>query len=218
MLGVQGLEVLRHSGQQGHQAAAHSTCKNLSCAYSDSLWGRPKFQWTPLPMKVGKSEKHVAHPALLPHMYFESLHANREDLWRDSVVSSDPDGCLSFWDEMKDTAIVREHPHLERREWSRMVPLGLHGDGGAFYKHESMFVFTWNSLIGTGNTRAKRFVIPSFANLKWCQEPLTDFSKSLHGPSMRCCLELLQRLIGSGDQSKGAGDGSHRGGRGRSSK
>ena len=121
--------------------------------------GSPEFTWVPLPLKVGNKEKLVPHPVLMPHHYFEALHAAREDIWQGSVLGPDAAGCRDFWEGMQDTEFVKQHPHLPKRQWSTTIPVGFHGDGGGFYKHESMFVFTWNSVVGAGQTRAKRFVI-----------------------------------------------------------
>ena len=33
----------------------------------------------------------------------------------------------------------------------------MHGDGGAFSHNDSLFVLTFNSLLGRGNTRSTRF-------------------------------------------------------------
>ena len=35
----------------------------------------------------------------------------------------------------------------------------MHGHGGAFSHNDSLFVLTWNSLLGTGMTRATRFLM-----------------------------------------------------------
>ena len=105
--------------------------------------GAPRFTWVPLPLKVGKVVKTVLHPIMMPHDWLQSLHAHRPDLFRDSVLGTEENGRLNFWESMKDTDIVTKHPHLERKDWSRTVPLGLHGDGGSYFKHESMFVFTF---------------------------------------------------------------------------
>jgi hypothetical protein len=128
-----------------------------------SFFGRPKgspdFTWVPLPLLIGKQVRTSLHPVLLPHLYFSSLYHHRQDLWQNSVVGTTDGGVASFWRDMQDHAIVKQHPYLDPAAWSRTIPVGLHGDGGSFYKHESMFVFTWNSLLGTGTTIAKRFVL-----------------------------------------------------------
>ena len=49
-------------------------------------------------------------------------------------------------------------PCLGAKGWARSISLGLHGDAGASSKQESIYLFTWNSLLGAGSTSAKRFV------------------------------------------------------------
>jgi hypothetical protein len=53
---------------------------------------------------------------------------------------------------------VKKHPSIKQSDWSRTIPLGLHGDGGAFSHHDSLYAFSWNSLLGVGNTIRKRFL------------------------------------------------------------
>ena len=70
-----------------------------------------------------------------------------------------PEGAVGgFWEKMKDTPIVRHHP-VPAADLHRTLPLGLHGDGGSFSKQDSLFVFTFNSLLGEGVTSSKRFVM-----------------------------------------------------------
>ena len=121
--------------------------------------GAPDFTWVPVPLLLNKQVRLVPQPMLLPHLYFESLFKHKKDLWEQTVEGRDPAGPLDFWQNMKDTAFVKNHPHLSRAHWSQTIPVGLHGDGGGFYKHESLFVFAWNSLLGTGTTASKRFVL-----------------------------------------------------------
>ena len=40
-----------------------------------------------------------------------------------------------------------------------VISLGVHGDVGAFNKHESVFCFIWNPLLGTGTTMARRCIL-----------------------------------------------------------
>ena len=110
-------------------------------------------------MLINKKERTVPQPMLLPHLYFQSLFRNKKDMWSQCVEGSDPAGALRFWQNISESAFVNNHLHLPVAHWGATIPLGLHGDGGSFYKHESLFVFTWNSLLGTGNTQAKRFVL-----------------------------------------------------------
>ena len=34
----------------------------------------------------------------------------------------------------------------------------MHGDGASFSHHDSLYTFSWNSLLGVGTTTQKRFV------------------------------------------------------------
>ena len=49
-------------------------------------------------------------------------------------------------------------PNLPKRSWGRIIPLGMHGDAAAFSHQDSLYVFSWNSLLGIGTTAQKRFV------------------------------------------------------------
>jgi hypothetical protein len=42
--------------------------------------------------------------------------------------------------------------------FDRTIPIGMHGDAGGFTEHESLIVLSWNSLLGSGSTRSKRFL------------------------------------------------------------
>ena len=78
-------------------------------------------------------------------------------VWATSVVG-EPDAPARFWESMSGGDFVRRHPVLTRAMWPRAIPVGFYGDAGAFSKQESVFCFTWNSLLGTGSTMHKRFL------------------------------------------------------------
>ena len=59
---------------------------------------------------------------------------------------------------MRHSERVMQHPNLPRRSWARTIPLGMHGDGGMFSQEDSLYTFTWNSLLGSGTTIRKRFL------------------------------------------------------------
>ena len=115
--------------------------------------GSPNFVWLEIPMKGGRK---VPHPFLMPHDWFSSLFST-PDRWATTVVSSGAQSS-SFWENMKDTKFVRNHPKLHADAWESMVPLGIHADAGAFTKQDSLYVISFNSLLGVGKTVTKRFV------------------------------------------------------------
>ena len=78
--------------------------------------GSPAFTWVPLPLKVGNKEKLVPHPVLMPHHYFEAMHAARKDLWQGSVLGPDTTGCRDFWESMQGTEFVKQHLLLPSRQ------------------------------------------------------------------------------------------------------
>ena len=59
---------------------------------------------------------------------------------------------------MANTPFVQEHPVLHPGVFRDTIPIGMHGDAGGFTEHESLIVLSWNSLLGTGSTRSKRFL------------------------------------------------------------
>ena len=113
--------------------------------------GAPAFAWFNIPTKSGD----VAHPFLLPHAWLQSLYSSKPELWQSAIQG--PDGAVAdFWEGIESTVLVRDHPSLDR---SRTIPLGLHGDGGSFSKQDSLFVFTFNSLLGEGESASKRLLM-----------------------------------------------------------
>jgi len=54
---------------------------------------------------------------------------------------------------------LQKHPHLTASNLNYTIPVGLHGDAGAFSNNDSLFVFSWNSLVSQGTTRNTRYVI-----------------------------------------------------------
>ena len=76
----------------------------------------------------------------------------------DEAIRGPADAAKVFWDTLADTSMVKDHPALPQRRRPRIIPLGLHGDAGAFTKQDSLLVLSWNSLIGGGHGFARRFV------------------------------------------------------------
>ena len=116
--------------------------------------GAPAVQWIDIPTKHGKR---TPHPFLLPHEFFSSFFSERPTQFSDAMAG--PAGaCAEFWKGIKHTDFVKRHPQLPRAAWGRTIPLGMHGDGASFSHHDSLYTFSWNSLLGVGTTTQKRFV------------------------------------------------------------
>ena len=105
-----------------------------------------------------KSGKKCLHPFLLPHMWFAALFAQLPSWWN-TAIRGPVTAAQEYWNNVRQTDFFKSHPGLTEDELHRTIPIGMHGDGGAFSHQDSLFVLTWNSLIGSGMTRATRFLM-----------------------------------------------------------
>ena len=149
--GARGLERMGAMGAEG----AHTN--NLFRALKNILGtplGAPEFHWAEIPLKSGRR---MPHPFLLPHEFFACYQRDCERKWASTIRG--PEGAAKeFWTALQHNDFVSKHPALPRESWAKTIPLGLHGDGGAFSNNDNLYVISWNSLLGSGTTIQKRFV------------------------------------------------------------
>ena len=117
--------------------------------------GAPEISFFEIPTTQGD---HSAHPFLLPHDFFSAFYSGRTKTDWERYVTGTKNVCVEFWNSIKDTALVKHHPDLAEHTWRYTVPLGFHADAGAFSKQDSVYVFSFNSLVGRGATFQKRFI------------------------------------------------------------
>jgi len=118
--------------------------------------GAPRLYWAKVPLEGGL----VSHPFILPHLFFAHLFGERKEEFAHAVLGGHKD-CRSFWCSDEGKKIASEHPVLKNKTAEDLyatVPLGMHGDGGAYSKQDSLYVVSWNSLMGLGSTTSKRFI------------------------------------------------------------
>ena len=115
----------------------------------------PGFTFADIPTIHGPA---TPHPFIMPHEFFAKQFAKNKGMWA-SAISGPADAAQEFWRSMKKTEFLKAHPDLPREKWGRTIPLRMHGDGAAFSHQDSIYTFCWNSLLGAGQTIAKRFVI-----------------------------------------------------------
>ena len=115
--------------------------------------GAPGFVWCEVTTRKGKS----LHPFFLPHQWLSSLHAEHPDQFA-SALKGPEIGANEFWNEMAGSAFVDSHPGLDPEKLPQTIPVGLYGDAGKYSKQDSLMIFTWNSLLGTGSTITKKFL------------------------------------------------------------
>ena len=149
--GTPGIDNIAASGTYG--AHPQNLFRDLLKLFGSPV-GAPMIDWIEIPLKSGRK---ISHPFILPHRFFQSLAHDRPDLWRQRVVGS-TGAARQFWESMRETPFVKNHPHLPEEAWATTIPIGMHGDGGAFNKHDGLFTFNWNSLLATGTTCQTRFV------------------------------------------------------------
>ena len=77
-----------------------------------------------------------------------------------AAIRGPEEGATHFWNAIQESSIFKSHGHLIREHLHFNIPLGLHGDGGAFSHQSSLFCFAWNSLLsgGSGEGFARRFL------------------------------------------------------------
>jgi len=135
---------------------ASNAQRDLMKAWGKPL-GAPNFSWRTIPVKdKGGVAKTIEQPFVLPHELFAKIFAERPEMFQQSLLGDEEDR-QSLWSHLQPT--VLEHPHLSKSGTSKCIPIGMHGDGGAFNKEDNLIALTFNSLVGQGKTTETRFLI-----------------------------------------------------------
>ena len=69
------------------------------------------------------------------------------------------------------------HPDWPVGERSKVIPIGIHGDGGSFAYRDQIYILSWNSLRGGGPSVAQRFLFTVIRD--FCVETLDSFFEIL---------------------------------------
>ena len=117
--------------------------------------GAPELSWYEIPTKKSKN---TIHPFLCPHSFISAFYSGRSNREWIKHITGPAGACTEFWESIRQSAFVSEHPNLPENEWKHTIPIGMHADAGAFSKQDSIYVFSFNSLIGRGSTHQKRFI------------------------------------------------------------
>ena len=101
---------------------------------------------------------------LLPHKLFSCMYHDLPDAFKSSVLGGDPGNVQKFWTAMRNHPTLTSRPELRAKDLSKMVPLGLHGDGVSYMQvraagGQSMDVLSWTSLLSRGPTKVSSFLI-----------------------------------------------------------
>ena len=100
--------------------------------------------------------------------------------WWEQSVRGMTGAVKEYWDNIRNTDFFKSHPGLnEEEDLHRTIPIGMHGDGGSFSNHDSLFVLTWNSLVGQGTTRMTRFLMTVIVKSQMIPETMPAVIKIL---------------------------------------
>jgi hypothetical protein len=101
---------------------------------------------------------------LLPHEFFAELFHSYPTHWQRHVVP-DEESLGSFWSSVAHHPQMLDHPMKGKKDWGRFAaPVGLHGDGVPVTGKgkswcKTMTLFSWTSLLSSGNTKDRMFCI-----------------------------------------------------------
>ena len=120
--GQQGAHSMERLGAAGKSGENPQHLQRALLSIFGRPAGAPPFTWVQVPLLINKKERLVPQPMLLPHLYFQSLFHHRHELWKATVEGVDAAGALRFWQNMRETAFVKQHPHLAEANWSAAIP------------------------------------------------------------------------------------------------
>ena len=152
--GAHSIDAMAKAGGEGKNKG--NMHRALVAAFGKTA-GAPDMFYTDIPVVGGRKSP---HPFILPHELFGTLKKERPEQFERTILG--PEGeCAKFWSSAEGKDMRSKHPVLRQR-WAtdlcKTVPVGLHGDGGPFTKHDSLYTVTWNSLLGVGTTTSKRYI------------------------------------------------------------
>ena len=184
--GAGGLERMARAGAHGERP---SNIQRTLLSLFGKPAGAPNIDWVEIPTSTSPR---APHPVIWPHKMFQSLFHNRKDWWGRYMTG--PVGqTLEYWQSVKHLDFVTKHPALPERAWPSTIPIGMHGDAGAFNKQESLLVLSWNSLLGHGITRRKRFVF-TFVKKSECTPETISFLMRMFAWSVNAMLSGKEPL------------------------
>ena len=79
---------------------------------------------------------------------------------------------------MRASEFVRKHGYLPEESWPHAIPIGFHGDGGAFNKHDQLYALSWNSLIASGPTIQTKFIFSVIRKSDMVADTLDELIRS----------------------------------------
>ena len=112
------------------------------------------------------NHRDVQQNVLWPHKFFAMLHKHHRAAFCQRILGGDSRNVARFWQAMADNNPRYPRHSVRSREdhTYRCIPISIHGDGvpvsglGRTYA-KNVYVYTWCSLLGKGNTLDWNFLI-----------------------------------------------------------
>lgn len=160
LLGAKGTEVEKFAKCASWGKHRQNAQRDLMKAFGRPA-GAPALYRAKLPVKARNGEREFSdHPFALPHELFARMYQDRRAFFQEHVMG-EKSALKECWATLEKHEFVQENQAWAeaRAAGFELVPLGLHCDAGAFSNNESLYVLTWNSLVGQGTTKQKRYII-----------------------------------------------------------
>ena len=182
---LEQVEKLARLGSSGrHSNNMHSELVRSLGGYK---WARPSFVQLPLRCRPGIEDSALLskHQVVLwPHEMMAAMWENYMGLFRDCVFPG-AGVARKFWNEVDRTPWMARHPMRRVPNWKDIhIPITLHGDGvpvtglGKTWS-KSYTIYSWNSILGTGDTKHTNFYIWSVFGSVYPKESRHAFWRKL---------------------------------------
>lgn len=104
------------------------------------------------------------HHVLLPHQVFAEIHNNFPSSFCNHILGGTTANIEKFWSDVAGHPGLAGHPIHTLRDKSKVVPIALHGDGLAVSGcgrswAKSVDVYSWSSMLASGETAATNYMI-----------------------------------------------------------
>ena len=118
----QGAEGMRRLASAGTSGRHPQNIQRSLLSFFGTPIGAPGTTWVRPPMRNGGE----IHLVLLPHEFFGKLYAEPRPRWEEWIRG--PYGAAkAFWDHLRSSSIVREHPALNAKRLHQALPIRTEG-------------------------------------------------------------------------------------------
>ena len=145
--------------------------------------GSPDFDWIEIPTTAGL-RAHTIFCCLINSLNVYTTHIGKNGSGRseDRKVQR-----YSIGPNSKNHVSSKNIQNSHDGSGAKTIPIGMHGGGGSFSKHDNLYVISWNSLLGDGPTMAQRFIFTVIRDSDLCAGTMDSIFEVMAW-SMNCLL------------------------------